>query len=257
MEYFFINLKNNIDFFLRQHFEFSRKNFFVKNEPKEAIFTDSKLIEREKALVKKYDLTALKSNSTVQNYCENLYTIDILDRFFEIDFLDEMKALDIGCKNWFYAKGEYFFLKKYCKNLNLIGIELDANRLYSNLYTRKEVAKYHTKGLDECEYIHADFLEHNEKYNYIIWILPFVVDYPLLKWGLPEKYFQPMNMLKHAYDSLEQDGKFFIINQGEQEHEAQKELCNSLKINYQQLGKIKNNFLQYEIDRYAILITKD
>lgn len=257
MKYFVQNLKNNFDFFLRQHLDFSRKNYFIKNEPKEALFADSKLIEREKTLVEKYSLEHLKSNSSAQNYCENLYTIDLLDRFLTIDFQEDLTALDIGSKNWFYAKGEYFFFKKHCNNLNLTGIELDANRLYTNFYTRKEAAKFYTQGLQGCKYIHSDFLKHNSKYNCIIWFLPFVVNYPLIKWGLPQKYFQPENMLKHAYESLEQGGKIFIVNQGETEYNIQSRLCDALEINFQPLGKIESDFLKYEIDRYAILISKD
>lgn len=257
MKYFFQNLKNNFDFFLRQHLAFSRKNYFIKNEPKETLFTDKESIEREKALVEKYGLDHLKSSSTTQNYRENLYTIDLLEKFLNVDFLNKINVLDIGCKNWFYAQGEYFFFKKYCKKLNLVGIELDANRLYTNLYTRKEVAKFYTQDLEGCKYLHSDFLEHKEKYNFIIWILPFVVDYPLIKWGLPKKYFQPEHMLKHAYESLEQGGKILVLNQGEAEYEVQKGLCNSLKINFSSLGKVESNFINYEIDRYAILISKD
>lgn len=257
MKYFVKNLKNNFDFFLREHLAFSRKNYFIQNEPKEGLFADNKLIEREKTLVEKYSIEHLKSNSTTQNYCENLYTLDILDRYFTINFQENLRALDIGSKNWFYVQGEYFFFKKHSKNLKLTGIELDANRLYTNLYTRKELAKFYTQGLEECEYIHSDFLKHNSKYNCIIWFLPFVVDYPLLKWGLPSKYFQPKDMLKHAYESLEPGGMIFVVNQGEMEYNIQNQLCNALKINFQPLGKIESDFLKYEIDRYAILISKD
>jgi len=251
---FLQNLKNKIDFFLRQHLKFSRRGYFVENESKEGLFEDKEIIEREKVLVKKFDLNYLKSNSTRKNYLENLYTIDVLDKYLPADLKENLSVLDIGCKNWFYAKGEYFFFKRFCDNLDLKGIELDTNRLYTNFYSRKEVAKFYMKDLSNTEYISGDFLNHEGKYDYIIWILPFVFEEPLLKWGLPLSYLKPEKMLQHAYESLKEGGKIFIINQGKHEDKAQKELCEKLKIKYDEIGKVKSDFLQYNLPRYAIFI---
>lgn len=248
------NLKNTIDFFLRQHFAFSRNNYYEKNEDKDGLFIAKEIIEHEKFLLKKYDLTTLKNNSTRQNYLENLYTIDLLDRLFDIDFKDNLKVLDIGCKNWFYAQGEYSFFKKHCSSLAIDGIEIDVNRLYSNFFSRNEAAKFYKKNLDGANYIKGDFLRHNKKYDYIVWILPFVVEYPHLKWGLPRKYFKPEKMLMHAYNSLNDGGKMLIINQGEIEYDVQKKFCEKLKIPYFELGELKSDFLDYEIKRYGLLI---
>lgn len=247
MKHFIQNLKNNIDFFLRQHLSFSRKNYFEKNESKERVSSDEYLSE-------KFDLNYLKSNSTTQNYLENLYIIDILNKFLNINFQETLNVLDIGCKNWFYAKGEYAFFKKYCKNLYLDGIELDGNRIYSNFYSRAEVAKFHIKNLDGTTYIQKNFLEHNKKYDYIIWILPFVTEEPLLKWGLPKNCFYPEKMLLHAYNSLNFEGKVLIINQGEVEYKIQQELCEKLNLSYTLLGEIQSDFSTYKNKRYAILI---
>jgi len=255
MKYFFENLKNKVDFFLRQNLGVSRKKYSEENETKDDLFKTQELIEREKIIFEKFDLNYLKSNSTRQNYLENLYTIDFLDKYLGIDFKDEIKVLDIGCKNWFYAKGEYLFFKKYCKNLILDGIELDANRLYSSFYSRKEVAKFYTRNTN-VNYIAGDFLEVNDYYDYMVWILPFVVKEPLLKWGLPIRYFKPEKMLKHAYDLLNENGKIFIINQGEAEYEIQKMLCKKLNIPFSEIDEVKSDFLEYEISRYAILIKK-
>lgn len=256
MNNYFQNFKNIIDFFLRQHLNISRKNYYIENEPKDGLFDTKELIEREKILIEKFDLDYLKSNSTRQNYLENLYTIDLLDTYLNVDYQDNLEVLDIGCKNWFYVKGEYFFFKKYCGNLILDGIELDANRLYSNFYTRAEVAKFHIKNLENTYYIAGNLLEHNKKYDYMVWFLPFVVESPLIKWGLPKKYFLPEKMLVHAYNLLNINGQILIINQGAVEYKAQKALCEKLNILYKPLGEIKSGFLEYQNSRYAILIKK-
>lgn len=265
------NLKNNIDFFLRQRLNFSRKNYSEENENKEVLF-EVEIAEREKFLLEKYNLESLKENSTIQNYRENLYIIDVLDKYFTQIHLPftinhsqsshvspltpHLKILDVGCKNWTYAKGEYAFFKKHCENLQLDGIELDANRLYSNFYSRKEVAKFYTKGLENVNYIEGDFLKHNGQYDFIIWILPFVVENPLIKWGLPLRYFKPVEMLKKAYESLKEGGSMLIFNQGQVEHEAQIELCKKLKIKYTTFGEVKSDFLTYNIERYLMLIQR-
>lgn len=253
MKYFLQNLKNSIDFFLRQKLVFSRKNYFEKNENKEGIFSSEEDKAKENEFFNKYDLSFIKEHSTVQNYLENLYTLDILDKYFTFDFREKAKVLDIGCKNWFYAKGEYFFFKKYCKNLNLDGIEIDYSRLYSNLYARSEAAKFYIQGLENVHYIGKDFLKHNQKYDFITWFLPFVIEEPLLKWGLPITCFKPEKMLQHAFNSLNKNGKMLIVNQGLTEYEVQKTLCDKLNIPYIELGEIKSNFLKYKT-RYGLLI---
>lgn len=256
MKIFLENLKNNFDFFLRQKIKVSRKNYSEENESKEGLFCDENIIKKENELIEKFDLIQLKLNSTRRNYLDNLYTIDLLDRYLELKYQDKLSVLDIGSKNWFYVKGEYFFFKKNCEKLNIIGIEIDANRLYSNLYNREEVANFYIKNLDGAKYIHGDFLKHNQKYDFIIWVLPFVVKEPLLKWGLPVNYFKPEEMLLHAYDLLNENGCIFIINQGEVEYNIQKKLCEKLNISYVDIGEVKSDFLDYKYPRYSILIKK-
>ena len=71
-------------------------------------------------------------------------------------------------------------------------------------------------------------MELKEKYDYIIWLLPFVVPEPLVAWGLPKKFFCPDELLKHAYNLLKENGQMLIINQGEKEAEVQKELLKKI-----------------------------
>ena len=133
------DLKNNFDFFVRNSTKFSRKNYVEKNR---------ELIER--------------------NRLENLYTQDILSKYFSKQYKTSLNILDIGCKNWFYAKGEYDFFNSFCKDFCLDGVEIDAHRLYSNFFSRYEVAKYYTKELKNTNYIATNLLNINKKYNYII-----------------------------------------------------------------------------------------
>ena len=223
----FDDLKNNIDFFIREKTRFSRKNFIEKNK---------KLLER--------------------NIKENLYTQDVLSQIFENTDKPTLKILDIGSKNWFYAKGEYDFFQSFCNDFLLEGVELDTFRLYSNFYSRYETAKFHTIELKNTNYIAGNLLDLQGKYDYIIWFLPFVTKEPLMYWGLPQKYFCPEKLLSHAYNILENDGQMLIINQGETEAQIQKELLQNLNIPYIDKGVIQSTHFQYKNRRFAYLIKK-
>lgn len=221
------NLKNTIDFFIRNNTRFSRKNFVEKNE---------KLLHR--------------------NYLENLYTFDILDKCLKKTQQVNAAILDIGCKNWFYAKGEFYFFKSFCKDFELDGVEIDAHRLYSNFYSRYETAKFYIKNLKNTTYIAANLLDITKKYDYIIWFLPFVTKEPHRYWGLPDCLFMPEKLLSHAYNLLKANAQMLIINQGEKEALIQKQLLDKLNIKYEEKGIVKSGFLEYKNSRYAYLIKK-
>ena len=223
----FQDLRNSIDFFIRNKTRFSRKNFEETNPD---------LLDR--------------------NYKENLYTKDVLSKYFEKQSLTSARILDIGCKNWFYAKGEYNYFSEFLKDFEMEGVEIDAYRLYSNFYSRYEVAKYHIKDLKNVRYIADDLLNLNKKYEYIVWFLPFMLIEPLIYWGLPRKFFCPEKLLLHAYNLLNVTGQMLIINQGKEEFEFQKKILKNLGIPYQDLGEIKSEYFEYKNKRFGVLVKK-
>lgn len=225
----FEDLKNNIDFFIRNKTRFSRKNFEEK---------DLKKIE--------------------YNNLENLYIEDILSQSFIIrQNKESLRVLDIGSKNWFYAKGEYSFFRRFSENIYLDGVEVDAHRLYSNFYSRYETAKYYIKDLDGVNYIAGNLLDIKKKYDYITWFLPFVVKEPHIYWGLPKKLFCPEKMLHYACSLLDVDGEMLIVNQGEEEARIQKDMLNKLNVKHIELGEIKSKYLEYKYKRFGYLIKND
>ena len=223
----FEDLKNSFDFFVRSKTRFSRKNFVEKNP---------ELIER--------------------NRLENLYTEELLNRFFSNLDKNGVSLLDIGCKNWFYAKGEFNFLKKRYAKFTMDGVELDAYRLYSNFYSRYEVAKFYTKDLLNTKYIAGDLLDLDDKYDYIVWFLPFVFAEPLVYWGLPLRHFCPKKLLVHAYSLLNVGGQMLIVNQCEDEMEEQKKLLNELNIPFEYKGEVQSKYFEYRNKRYAFVVRK-
>lgn len=220
-------LKNEIDFFIRSKTKFSRKNFVEKSE---------------------------KVLKIIEN--ENLYTFEILNNYFEKLQFEKTQILDIGSKNWSYARGMYEFFESFSDNFLMDGVELDAYRLYPNFYSRYEAAKFYTNGLSNVNYICANLLDINKKYHYITWFLPFVTAYPLKKWGLPKRFYQPEKLLLHAYNLLETNGQMLVINQGEFESKIQKEIIEKLNIRYTDLGEITSKYYPYNQKRYGLIIKK-
>ena len=68
------------------------------------------------------------------------------------------------------------------------------------------------------------------------------------------KFFKPAEMLLHAKECLNDGGSMFIINQGESEYWLQKQLCEDLGLNYQEIGLIRSDFYQYRFPRYALIV---
>lgn len=223
----FDDLKNNIDFCIRNKTKFSRKNF---------VETNLEILNRVKL--------------------ENLYTTDVLNQFFSKSEKETIKVLDIGSKNWFYAQGEFKFFNDFCNDVSIDGVEIDAHRLYSNFYSRYEVAKFYMQNLTGLNYIIGNLFDIKNKYDYITWFLPFVILEPHIYWGLPRKYFCPEKMLEHAYSLLNDEGEMLIINQGEAEACAQCNLLEKLKVSYKSLGLVKSQFYQYKYDRFGFLVKK-
>ena len=255
MIYFFHNLRNIFDFYIRSHVTFSRKNYKEKAFNLSEVFEDEEGQNLYENINHKYDISIL-ANLSCRNFLENLYYLNVFDKYFTKRNKDNVSILDIGSKNWNYAGSEYIFFRSFLKEFSLNGIELDAYRMSSNFYTRYEIAKFYIRDMLNTNYIVGDFREHEQKYDYIIWILPFITKYPLVKWGLPLKYYQPENMLLHAYNLLNPNGEMLIINQGEKEFSAQQELNDKLKISAQYIGCIDDKFSLYKNHRYCSKINK-
>ena len=257
MQYIIENFRNNFNFFLRNLIIFSRKNYFESPQDLSDIFENNEQENLYETLKNKYG-TLLSQNATRRIFLLNLYYLNLFDKSFSKKTKDNVSVLDIGSKNWEYVKSEYVFFKSFINDFILNGIELDAYRMCSNFYNRYEIARFYIKGLQNVNYIQGDFVKHQQKYDYIIWILPFITKHPLVKWGLPLKYFKPQEMLIHAYNLLKSEGELLIINQGEEEYLIQQELINKTIPNniYLPLGEIEDSFGIFKNKRFCSKLIK-
>ena len=253
MAYFIDNLRNSFDFLLRN--PLSRKNYYEEPEDLSDIFENGEEENFYNTLKEKYGST-LENDTTQRIFLENIYFLNIFDKYLTKNKKENPSILDIGSKNWSYVKSEYVFFHSFAKDVFLNGIELDAYRLSSNFYTRFEIAKFYTKDLAGTNYIAGDLLKHQGKYDYIIWILPFVTQYPLVKWGLPLKYFKPEQMLKHTYNMLNKNGELLIINQGEEEYKIQQNLYENLDLEPLLFDKAEDIFNLFKNQRFISKVIK-
>ncbi len=255
------NLKNTIDFNLRNALKLKRKVTHLKNEPKQELFDSlpeeirTTAIEKELIFYKKYNLKHLKNNSTKLEYIENLTVLEILENYFsQTDIKHDAHVLDVGSKNWHYIEALHNFFKNKAPNVSINGIEIDAYRMYINFHTRYDYAMHRISHMPNVSYIAADVLEHKDKYDDIMVFYPFVTPEPLMSWGLPLSKLKPIELIKHLYDILNPGGRILIVNQFEDEYTLIKTILDDLKCEYKDFGEYTSSFACNINKRFVLLI---
>lgn len=183
-------------------------------------------------------------------FIENLYLLDLLDQHVGVVKTDGV-ALDIGCRNFSHLPALSAFMRQ-----SWYGVELDANARYWNSYTRRAYGEWMAKQREGCRYIPGSLLKVEGSYIFISWILPFVVEAPLQRWGLPARFFQPEQLLAKACSLLANDGVMLIVNQGAEEAEVQQRLFSMLKIEAEPLGELDSLFSPFRNTRFGWLVRR-
>ncbi|MEW5822684.1 MAG: hypothetical protein AB1782_20995 [Cyanobacteriota bacterium] len=268
MTYILKNLINIFTYPIRNTIRFSRPIKTIINEDKINIFSNEEEIKEEQRLINYYQMESFKNNSSLIHYKENLYSLKLLeDNLKNVSFnwdIERLKILDIGSKNFSYAisLNNFFslFHPSYKTNriIYLDGIEIDPYRIMVDLHSRYDYAMYYIKDLQNTKYITSNLLDFKEnQYDIITWFLPFIVKEPLLNWGLPLKYFEPENMLKHAYNLLKSQGIILVVNQSEIEFKIQLQIIKGLGLNYIEIEKpYSNYFSPFKHERYITVVKK-
>jgi hypothetical protein len=231
---------------------------------------------RAEELLSHYSLTEFPAISSRQRYCEVLTYLDWLDSVqqaapdvFQRAFAmsDSLSWLDVGAKNWAYVDALAAFIQAHFIQPNgsaafrLDGIELDPNRRYQNLQTRRQAALAHSRSLLNAHYHEGNVLAWTNQAQIISHFLPFVFKEPHLAWGLPLSYFKPADILRHLLSLLKPNGLLIIVNQGEVEAEAQQKLLEQaaglVPLHVQNLGQLSARFIEYKYPRYGWLCVKE
>lgn len=197
-----------------------------------------------------YDLSDWPRLCDQSEYKENLYILDLLDRYLSSVPI-HYPGLDIGCRNFSHLPALHTFSQHPWH-----GVELDAHARYWNGYTRHAYGQWMASQYKECRYIADSLLNIEGRYSFIYWVLPFVSPAPLAYWGLPARFFQPEDLLQKAWNLLDTEGIMLIINQGGTEAETQKALFEKVAIKAQSIGEISSLFSPFQIKRYGWIIEK-
>lgn len=263
---FLSDLRNRADYPLRQVIRLRRGGFRFRNESKGSLYAHLSSNEQDLAqaqaarLRTDYHLDGLYADSTAENYRENLFYLELLARAFEqaeVTLPAAVKAADVGASHWFYVQALYALLKYWgCprgRTVQLTGYEIDAYRVYADVRSRYDHAQAHLRGLDGVQYIPHGFVSQPATFDLILELFPFVFIDDHLNWGLPRPLFNPSALLCDAWASLKPDGVLVIVNQGEAEHRAQRQLLESAGIPPLCAFQHASSLFSYDLPRFVLV----
>lgn len=269
VRHFVMNLRNGADYPLRQFFRWRRGGVHWKNEPKDALFADLPLPDRQVAeqiaqtLRETYHLDDFYHHSRLRIYRENLYYLALLQTALDkaqVCPAEQILSADVGPSDWFYAPALYALLRWYKapqgRKVTLHGYERDAFRVYADFHSRYDHALAYISGLDGVSYFPQAFAPHPNLYDLIFLLFPFVFLEDHLRWGLPKRTFQPAALLAATWESLKVGGSLVIANQGLAEHEEQACLLRAAAIPIQTAFRFTSPLYRYSLDRYVLVAVR-
>lgn len=228
---------NAVKFRIRRLSKKQRGKRSEHRESKKDLFSHLDKSEQKKTLdyalelKEQFRLDSFWDKTSKDNLRFNLFYIEMFDKALTLSAprLPEIIATaDIGSSNWPYIQGLHSVIKWWRssagRQLQLTGFEQDPYRINPDYYSCLDHAQGHMDGLKDVRYIPKKFSAQTNQYHLVTIILPFVFLEDHLKWGLPSHSFKPNHLLKYAWKSLKPGGVLIIINQGREEHLAQRKI---------------------------------
>jgi hypothetical protein len=272
-------LRNALDYPLRQFFRWRRRGLQLRNEAKDNLYATLPLPQRTEAraaaerIAQRYDLSYLFAHSRRRNYCENLFYLELIEVALGHSDLRgsaashdrsglALNAADIGPSHWFYVQAVYALLRQWRaetpREVTLTGYEADAYRVYGDLYSRMDYALAHMHGLpgDKVRYLSQAFTRQPAAFDLVTMLFPFVFVRDHLGWGLPRSKFNPADLLADAWASARPGGALIIVNQGEEEHTAQRAMLAGQGIPIVAAYRHDSVLFKYDLPRFVLVATK-
>lgn len=234
---------NPLAFALRRRLSWSRGEPTTADEAKGELFNYLSSSARrgaegrERYLRDRYNLSPLYRASGREEYRENLYVLDVLDRevapLLRSPGARAARGVDVGSKDFVYAFALERFLRRSGggRGAELVGVEVDGHAIYRDLHSRADRARANAArtGNAAVRYEVADFLTFESAPADVVTIFyPFVTRFALLAWGLPLSAFRPRELLARAAASLAPGGLLVVFNHTLEEREALHELAATL-----------------------------
>lgn len=120
---------------------------------------------------------------------------------------------DLGSSNFWYAP----VLHTFFRPTKLVGVEVEAHRMYINGYSRHDYAQGYIQDLPNTEFHIQDYRGYHSPADIITAWYPFVTPAPVLAWRLPLSLFAPHMLFVQVARNLQPHGLFLMINQGRDE----------------------------------------
>jgi hypothetical protein len=242
---------NTAAFALRKKLAWTRGRVKHANESKDGLFS-GRLARRERELRKRYDLSRLYAASSVHAYRENLYVLDLLDAV-RLKPATSLRAVDVGSQDFRYAFGLSRWLRAHAPDVTLTGIELEGHRIYDDLHSRKEHAEAFAAEVDGAavDYRVADFLAYEAEpasLDVAFFFFPFVLEYALVRWGLPRRFFSPKRIFDRAFALLRPGGAVIVVNHTADERARQLELLGECGFVVESSGPARSELVDYAAD---------
>lgn len=265
-----LELRNRIDFPLRELFRWKRN---YQNITTKAGFFDeynhlsepdrTHAIQIEQKLFNAYHLDHVKKTLSSWNYYENIFYLHMMEETFsklKNNLPSSIRCADVGTSHWFYAQILWSFYSWFGtsvqRSLELDGYEVDAYRVYADLYSRYDHALANIRDLPNVHFFAEEFKPESNAYDVITLFFPFVFINDSLQWGLPITKHKPDQLLDEVWTSVKPGGVLMIVNQGEKELQSQMQICTQVGMHDMCKIKISPLLFKYEYDRYIIAAVK-
>lgn len=259
------DMRNRVDFRLREWVRWQRGGLKFENQPKDHLFAFLTRQEKQQAeetaarLISQYHLESFSQNSTRINFRENLFYLSILENAFiraGVTLPAVLSAADIGPAHWFYVQALYAGLTWYGtqkpRQVDLTGFEADAYRVFSSFYSLLDYAKAHIRNLPVV-YCPEAFETIPAQFDLICLFFPFVFVKDHLEWRLPKSRFDPLKLRIAVRESLAPDGIVLVVNQGQEEHAAEKQYLTEAGMKVLANFEQEDLLYRYDLKRFVLV----
>ncbi len=120
---------------------------------------------------------------------------------------------DIGSSNFWYATAMHTFFQPS----ELVGIELEGYRIYTNGYSRLDYAQGYIEDLPNTHFVIRDYAQYHHQADVVTAWYPFVTPAPVLAWRMPLSVLAPHALFAQVARNLKPNGFFIMVNQGTDE----------------------------------------
>ncbi len=164
--------------------------FLAKLSPKE--------VAQFEALSDRYDTSRFADTCTVTELFQCMQRLDLLDQHIGPT---PPGGLDVGALNWTYLPALTAF-----RPGTWDGYELDGYQRYVSFDTRGAQGRRRTSDVEGATYHIGSIMDVTGQWGLVTWFLPYVTPGPLVSAGLPDRFYDPVAMLKHVWSLVAPGG---------------------------------------------------